>query len=184
MKKALVFSMLAAAAVSAMAQTAPAADARATGRVIRTVPVVQQVPGSQGAPENRMVGYDVTYEYGGHQYTTRMASDPGSYVQVQGNSASEPQPEPQQQAYSQPGVIEQGVVVGAGTSYAEAAPVVYAPAYAPAYAPVYAAPYPYPYPYYGGYGYGGIPIGLSLGFGFGRGYGGHGGHGGGYGHHR
>lgn len=173
MKKALVFSMLAAAAVSVMAQGTP--DSRTSGRVIRTVPVVQQVPGSQGAPENRMVGYDVTYEYGGHQYTTRMASDPGSYVQVQGNAASEPQPEPQQQqqAYSQPGVVEQGVVVGAGTTYAEAAPVVYAPAYAPVYAAPY--PYPYPYPYYGGYGYGGIPIGLSLGFGFGRGYGGHGG---------
>ncbi|QHI98023.1 hypothetical protein GT347_08460 [Xylophilus rhododendri] len=177
MKKALVFSMLAAAAVSAMAQSAPAGDSSGMGRVVRTAPVVQQVPGSQGKPENRLVGYDVTYEYGGHQYTTRMASDPGSYVQVEGNGQSQPQqalaqPSP---SYSQPGVVEQGVVVGAGESYA-AAPVVYAPAYAPAYAPVYApAPiYAAPYPYYGGYGYGGVPLSLSLGFGFGRGYGGHG----------
>ena len=28
--------------------------------------------------ENRTVGYDVTYEYAGRQYTTRMASDPGA----------------------------------------------------------------------------------------------------------
>lgn len=32
--------------------------------------------------ENRVVGYNVTYEYAGKQYSTRMARDPGSHVQL------------------------------------------------------------------------------------------------------
>jgi len=249
MKKALVFSTIAAAAVSAVAQTS--APSREMGRVLSTTPVVQQVPVnqqvcgnqqvvSQAPPsgvgtvlgglagglvgnaigggggraaatalgivggamlgssaegpgpayvqnvptcstqttyENRTVGYDVTYEYAGRQYNTRMASDPGQYVPVQvgtvGDSA------PQQQAYggqySQPGVVEAGVVIPAYNSVP--APVVYQ-TYTPAYAPVYAPSYYGGYGGYGGgYGYGGVPIGLSLNLGYSRGYGGHGGHG-------
>lgn len=33
--------------------------------------------------ENRTVGYNVTYEYAGRQYTVQMPHDPGPYIQVQ-----------------------------------------------------------------------------------------------------
>ncbi len=33
--------------------------------------------------ENRVVGYNVVYEYAGRQYTTQMNSDPGSHVSIQ-----------------------------------------------------------------------------------------------------
>ena len=249
MKKALVFSTIAAAAVSAVAQTNT--PSREMGRVLSTTPVVQQVPvsqqvcgnqqvvsqaprsgagavlgglagglvgnavgggsgraaatalgivggamlgnsaegpgpayvqnvqtcGTQTTYENRTVGYDVTYEYAGRQYNTRMASDPGQYVPVQVGAVGDSAP---QQAYggqySQPGVVEAGVVVPAYNSVP--APIVYqtyTPAYAPVYAPAYAPAY---YGGYGGgYGYGGVPIGLSLNLGYSRGYG-HGGYGG------
>jgi len=251
MKRAFVFAALAAAAVSAIAQSAPVRDNRGSpemGRVLSTVPVVQQVPLSQQvcgnqqfvtqaprsgagavlgglaggvlgnaigggsgraaatalgivggamlgnnaeAPggayvqnvptcstqttyENRTVGYDVTYEYAGRQYTTRMASDPGSWVPMQVGAAGQPATQTTYDSYSQPGVVEQGVVVGPG--YATAPQVVYSQTYVPAYAPVYAPAYPPVY--YGGYGgYGGYaaPIGLSLNLGYSRGFGGHGG---------
>ena len=32
--------------------------------------------------ENRMTGYDVSYEYGGRQYRTSMAQDPGPWLQI------------------------------------------------------------------------------------------------------
>jgi len=257
MKKALVFSSLAAAAVSAMAQSAPPQGSREMGRVLSTVPVVQQVPVSQQvcgnqqvvtqAPssgvgsvlggvaggivgnavghgggraaatalgivggamlgnsaegpgpqyvqnvptcttqttyQNRTVGYDVTYEYAGRQYNTRMASDPGGWVPVEVAASGGNAPQSAYDSYPQTGVVEQGVVVG--PSYATApAPVVYtqAPVYAPVYVPtpVYAPGYYGGYGGYGGgYGYGGFaaPIGLSLNLGYSRGFGGHGGHG-------
>lgn len=37
--------------------------------------------------ENRIVGYDVTYEYAGRRYTTRMDYDPGAWVPVRTNGA-------------------------------------------------------------------------------------------------
>ena len=250
MKKALVFSMFATVAVSALAQSAPPNDGREMGRVLSTVPVVQPVPFSQQvcgnqqvvtqAPrsgagavlgglaggvlgnavgggsgraaatalgivggamlgnnaegpggayvqnvptcstqttyENRTVGYDVTYEYAGRQYNTRMASDPGAWVPM--NVAAAAAPQQAYGNYSQAPVVEQGVVVSPGYATVPA-PVVYQ-----SYAPVY-APAPVYYGGYGGYGYGGYggygglaaPIGLSLNLGYSRGFGGHG-HGG------
>lgn len=247
MKKALVFSTLAAAAVSAMAQSAPLRDSRdprEMGRVLSTVPVVQQVPvsqqvcgsqqvvtqapstgvgtvlggiaggvvgnaighgggraaatalgivggamlgnsaegpgpayvqnvptcGTQTTYQNRTVGYDVTYEYAGRQYTTRMASDPGAYVPVEVGAVGESAPQQAYGGYGNPGTVEQGVVVGPGYA-TTVAPVVYQTyAPAPVYAPVYGGGY------YGGYGggYGGFaaPIGLSLNLGYSRGWGG------------
>lgn len=35
-----------------------------------------------GRWENRLAGYRVVYEYGGHRYATIMANDPGNYVRV------------------------------------------------------------------------------------------------------
>lgn len=40
-------------------------------------------PGGCGTRyENRMTGYDVSYEYGGRRYRTRMAHDPGPWLQL------------------------------------------------------------------------------------------------------
>lgn len=89
-----------------------AASAQERARVLQSVQVVQQVsvpqqvcddapihadrpmqvyPGSQPMRrcvnttryENRTVGWDVSYEYAGRRYTTRMDHDPGRWVLVQ-----------------------------------------------------------------------------------------------------
>jgi uncharacterized protein YcfJ len=101
--------------------------------------------------ENRTVGYDVTYEYGGRQYTTRMPYDPGSTIRLSVTPVA-------QGAVTAPPV--QGIAAAPGTVVAAAAPTMVVPA-----APVVVQPYPvypaYPYPVYRPYY---PPIGLSLGF--------------------
>ncbi|QLP99223.1 MAG: hypothetical protein HZY78_01965 [Burkholderiaceae bacterium] len=37
----------------------------------------------QNVMENRVTGYNVTWDYAGRQYTTQMAYDPGAWVRVQ-----------------------------------------------------------------------------------------------------
>jgi uncharacterized protein YcfJ len=103
--------------------------------------------------ENRTVGYNVAYEYGGRQYNVQMPNDPGPTIALQVTPAGG-----QAQYSSAPGSSAApgtavGVIVGQPTTAAY-------PVY-PAY-PAYPA-------YYPGY----APIGLSLGFGF---YGGGGHH--------
>jgi uncharacterized protein YcfJ len=91
--------------------------------------------------ENRTIGYDVTYEYAGRQYTQRMPYDPGSTLNVQVSPVAQ---------------APAGGQVVVPTAPAQ---VVYQQPYAayPAY-PAYPAYYPYPVyrPYY--------PVGVSLGF--------------------
>jgi uncharacterized protein YcfJ len=111
---------------------------------------------TQNSYENRTVGYNVTYEYAGRQYTTQMANDPGKFVPVQVGAASDGYDQAPPQGYAPQGVVQSGVVVPQGYS---APPVVYAP-------PVYAAPYP------GYYAPGYVaPIGVSIGLGYRGGYG-------------
>ncbi len=38
---------------------------------------------TQNVIENRVTGYNVTWEYAGKHYTTQMAADPGAWVQLQ-----------------------------------------------------------------------------------------------------
>jgi uncharacterized protein YcfJ len=123
-----------------------------------------------GAYENRVVGYDVVYEYHGQRYTTRMASDPGPRLAIDvrpaGGQAPLDQVGPPARygnavpAYGQPSYDRQPAY--ADPAYAEPGPTYYdapPPAY---YAP---APVYYPRPYvvappvigigfYGGYGWG------------------------------
>ncbi|XAH22400.1 glycine zipper 2TM domain-containing protein [Xylophilus sp. GW821-FHT01B05] len=120
---------------------------------------------TQTAYENRTVGYDVTYEYAGRRYNTRMASDPGQWVPVQVGAASDNYQAPQQLAQdygAQPAYSEPGVVVSSPSYYA-APPVAYAP-------PVYPVAYPTYPAYYGAPVV--APIGLSLNLGYSRGWGG------------
>lgn len=103
--------------------------------------------------ENRVVGYDVTYEYAGRQYSTRMAQPPGSWLQIpapgadpyygQGNpgygdtgAQTYPVNPPPVAAYPLPGYPSAGDGV------------VQAPAdvYGGYPAPVYPQPYPGSYP--------------------------------------
>jgi hypothetical protein len=129
--------------------------------------------------ENRTVGYNVTYEFEGRQYTVQTANDPGPSIRLQVSpmGAAAPQgsyPLAGNEGYA-PSQAPQGIVsvpgVVASSSVVVPSTVVYPAAYPTYYpAPYYAAPY---YP----------PIGISLGFGFGGGWGGghhHGHRGGGH----
>ena len=114
---------------------------------------------TQTSYENRILYYDVVYEYAGKRYQVRMPTDPGQYLRLQVT------PVGAMPAQAQP-------------AYAPQYPQQYppAPVYiqpAPRYAPqVYVQPpaplvvyqTPYVRPYF-------APIGLSLNFGYGSGYG-------------
>lgn len=54
----------------------------ATNQYNTSVQNVQKCTTVQGASQQRIVGYDVTYEYSGQRYTTRMAYDPGNRVPI------------------------------------------------------------------------------------------------------
>jgi hypothetical protein len=135
--------------------------------------------------------YNVTYEYGGRQYTTITDTRPGASIPIEVGDygvattspvAPQPQlaPEPAEsdQPEAQAGppewnnvVPEPGVVVsgsGAPPVYSRPVPVYTQPApvyYAPA--PVYVAPAYYPQPYIY------PPVGISLNLGYSRGWGGY-----------
>jgi len=98
--------------------------------------------------ENRVVGYDVVYEYNGQRYTTRTAGDPGPRLAIDVRPSGDV---PLDRA-------------GPPAMYADAGPAYADPAYAAA-PPGYYAPAPvyYPNPYY---------VGPAIGIGFYGGYGG------------
>ncbi len=91
MKKSLLLSALMLSGGLCLAQE--------LGRVISATPVVQQLgvtrqvcPAEQTAPqncasqviyENRVVGFNVVYEFAGKQYSVQMPGDPGPTVQLQ-----------------------------------------------------------------------------------------------------
>ncbi|MDR6524503.1 hypothetical protein J2789_007214 [Variovorax paradoxus] len=153
-------------------------------RVISATPI-RETTGSD-------VNYNVTYEYNGRQYTTRMNTRPGATIPIQasaygvtgvtGATTSPVAPQPQLQPYPveangdgyapQSGgspwdnvVPEPGVVVSSAPAPVyQPAPVYAAPA--PVYvAPAYTYPYAYPYAY--------PPVGISLNLGYSRGWGGY-----------
>ena len=97
--------------------------------------------------ENRMVGYDVVYEYNGQRYSARVPNDPGDRIALQVNVApvdEVPPPPPELPLVTAP-----------------APPVTYA---GPA---VVYAPTPW---VYGPQAYWGPPVGLSIGLGWGGHY--------------
>lgn len=110
-------------------------------------PTVQTVRscGTAYTTQNRVVGYNVEYEYRGQHYSTQTQSPPGKRIAL--NVQVEPA-DTAPQAQQVP---------------AEAAPPAYyaAPVYAPA--PVVYAPQPYYAPYYYGYG---APVVVHLGYGW------------------
>lgn len=153
------------------------AGAAVGDRVERNGPATMQIAqacNTQTFAENRTVGYNVTYEYGGRQYTVQTPNDPGPSIRLQlapvGAAApSNPYPVASGEGMSAPpGTVSvPGVVASSTTVYPGYATTVY-PAYA---APAYPAYYPRYYPgYYPAYY---APVGLSLGFGFSSGWGHH-----------
>lgn len=142
---------------------------------------------TQNTLENHTVGYDVTYEYRGQQYSARMPYDPGRTVQLQAPAVAQAATSdtaggvvvapPVQQAQvlpQQPQPIQQAPqVVQQQPQYVEGQPqVIVQQQPTPVVVqqvPVYPA-YPYyaPYPYYRPYPY--VPFGLSFGFVYGGGH--------------
>lgn len=111
-------------------------------------PVVQDVQRCtvQTVYENRTVGYDVEYEFGGKRYRTRMPYDPGQTIAVRVEPAD----------LGVPGAPPPQPIVNAPPVYTP--PVVVVPPPAPIY---YTRPYPYyVYP----------PVGVQLRFGYWGGY--------------
>lgn len=126
-------------------------------------------PGQCGTRyENRVTGYDVTYEMGGRQYQTRTAQAPGAWIQVPGDpyygqggyggAQTYPVNPPPVAEYPLPSYPAAGEGSGVVTAppvyggypgqYPNAYPGYPAPGYAQAYpAPVYAQPV-YPQPVY------------------------------------
>lgn len=117
--------------------------------------------------ENRAVGYDVTYEYAGQQYTTRMPYDPGQSVRLQVTPVAQGTLPAPGMAGTVSAPPVQGVATVPGPVVATAPVYVPAPVVVQAY-PAYPA---YPYPVYRPYFY--PPVSLSLGFVFRGGHGGH-----------
>ena len=142
--------------------------------------------------ENRVVGYDVVYEYRGQRYTTRTQTDPGPRLAIDarpGNGPSSYYDDGAARggygavppAYGEPSYPRGGAVPPAygDGSYSDAPPAAYPVPPAPTYygpAPVYApAPvvYPAPYYYYGArpvYAPPVVSIGFSSGYGWRHGY--------------
>lgn len=85
----------------------------------------------QVAYENRVVGYNVVYEYAGRQYTTQMDSDPGSHLNIQVTPAAS-----QMQVYTTP-APPAPVVTNTPVPVRTYPPVIVAPIYRP---PVYYNP--------------------------------------------
>lgn len=107
---------LGAVAGSVIGDRAEAANTPADTVPVRSCQTVNTV-------ENRVVGYDVTYEYNGQRYTTRLAQDPGDRIALNVSVA------PQQGTDAAP-------VVMPATVATYAVPVV-----APAIGPVYYGPF-------------------------------------------
>ncbi|AVP59029.1 hypothetical protein C7H73_07445 [Pulveribacter suum] len=87
--------------------------------------------------DNRVIGYDVVYEYAGRQYSTRTQTDPGSWIALSVQPAvpgmAQP-PYPGQAPYpSQPPYPGQAPVYGDGGRYVQPGVVVATPPGPPAY---------------------------------------------------
>ncbi len=160
------FGRAAATGIGAMAGSVIGNQVEADTNPVLEVPVRRCRTAS--GYENRVVGYDVMYEYAGQRYSTRMARDPGPQMAVSmqpaladGASAPAPvfddrvpptAPPPPTVYYDEP--AERPIYSAPSASFYDA------PYYAPNYAPYYYLPSPSVY------------IAPVIGFGFGY-YGGH-----------
>ena len=98
---------------------------------------------TQTSYENRIIGYDVDYEYAGQRYTTRTAQDPGQWLAVQIQPSGAVYPQDLLYGTTTPDVVP-GVVVDSD-GYAEFDALEYNTP-----APLYSAPPVYMAPLYSG----------------------------------
>jgi len=122
--------------------------------------------------ENRVVGYDVVYEYRGQRYSTRLPDDPGARLAVDVRPASEAPLDrvgpPASRGAVPPSYAQAAPSYGeAAPAYYDAAPAYYAPAPVSYYAP---GPAYYPAPYYVAPAAIGLGIGYWIGSTWHRGY--------------
>ena len=92
--------------------------------------------GTETTYENRTVGYNVTYEYAGRQYTTQTSQDPGSWIPVSVQPLAPPAggqtysstpgyyDAPQDAGYAQPGTVVQTYPVQPPAAYIATPPVM------------------------------------------------------------
>ena len=163
------FGKAAATGVGAVAGAAVGNNVEASANPPAAVPV--QRCRTVNGYENRIVGYDVVYDYRGQRYSTRLPEDPGARLAVDvrpaaGNAPLDRVGPPATYGAVPPAYAETAPVVG------DSAPVYYTYANPPYYPP---APVVYPAPYVVG-----PAIGFGLGYWAGRAWygGGHGWHGG------
>jgi uncharacterized protein YcfJ len=118
---------------------------------------VQQVQNCtpQTSYENRTVGYNVTYEYAGRQYTTQLPYDPGATIQLQVTPMGAGRPPAGGQPLVTAPPVSQAEPVTPTVTHTIIQP-------APLHTVVYPS-YAYPYSAYPSYGYG-PAISLSLGY--------------------
>ena len=95
--------------------------------------------------DQRVIGYDVTYEYAGRSYTTRTQSDPGQWIPITVQPAV-----PGMSGYTPPGYAAQNA---GDPGYGHPGAVDGTPPGPPAYVVPPPAVYEHRYPYYGHYPY-------------------------------
>ncbi len=120
----------------------------------------------QAVYENRVVAYNVTYDYAGKQYTVQMPNDPGQYLPITISPAAAGPAVPPAQVVT---TLPQAPVVIAPPTVTTYPSVVVAPGYPPAYGPYYGPSYgpgyghTYSSPYYGPYYGSGVTLRWSSG---------------------
>lgn len=91
----------------------------------------QQTCTTQTVYENQLVGYNVTYEYAGKQYTVQLPQDPGPTIPLQVTPMGTPStPAPAAAPVLTP-LSQNTVVIPVAPVVVASTPVVYAPAYRP-----------------------------------------------------
>jgi uncharacterized protein YcfJ len=169
------FGRAAATGVGVVAGSAIGNNVEANANPPTTVPV--QRCRTVSSYQNRVVGYDVVYEYNGQRYTTRLPNDPGPRLAIDIRPAGAPLDHvgpPAGYSAVAPAYGDAPTYTESPPAYGESAPAYYDYAPAPVY---YGGPAYYGAPYYVG-----PAIGLGIGYWIGSTW--HSGYRGGYRHWR
>ncbi len=166
MKKLILVSTL---VVSALVSGLAAATEQ--GKVISSTPVMRRVTEPGKAPEDRLIGYKVVYEYAGKQHTVQLPFAPGPTIDLDIQPAVSHAPTPSAPVAAPQPLYTPGEVYSTSPSYTQPVytqPVYTQPATTVITQPVYVDPVYYPRTYYPAYSYDpfwpGLAIGVGLGY--------------------
>ena len=124
------FGRAAATGVGVVAGSAIGNNVEANANPATTVPV--QRCRTVSSYQNRVVGYDVVYEYSGQRYSTRLPSDPGARLAIDirpaANAPLDRVGAPQTYAAAPPAYADAPTYSAPAPAYVESAPAYYAPA--------------------------------------------------------